>query len=72
MDGKVDSIEVSVKQKSLVDVERKSSDDESKAGAVSLWLLDSCELLCNPAGDDFVGFSSGAGRDERVEGENAE
>lgn len=72
MDGKVDTVEVAVEQEGLVDVEGKSSDDESEAGAVCLWFLDFSELLCDPASDDFIGFSSGAGRDERVEGENAE
>ena len=64
MDGEVDAVEVSVEQKGLVDVEREASDDESKAGAVRLRFLDTCELLCNPARDDFIGFSSGAGCDE--------
>lgn len=72
MDGEVDAVEVAVEQEGLVDVEGESSDDESEAGAVRLWFFDSCELLCDPASDDFIGFSSSTWGDERVEGENAE
>lgn len=72
MDGEVDAVEVAVEQEGLVDVEGKSSDDKSEAGAVGLWFFYSSELLCDPASDDFIGFSSGAGRDEGVEWENAD
>ena len=68
VNGEVDAVEVAVEQQRLIGVEGESSYDEAELRLCGL--VGGCELLCDSAGDHFVGFSSRRGSDQRVEGEN--